>query len=191
MADQVLEDVRLYLGDVQRRFNIEDVDGMATIIDRGYALCRRLLIEGRGILDGDLVRFPELLDAMQMQLDNRDVNDIYAPIIRRFGTSGRPRIAISEQQLQWFVDYGFTAADVARVLSVSTRTVQRRAAEVNISMRRVTPLSDGDIDEAVQRIKNDHPEAGERMLDGYLRSVGLFVPRSRLRFARLLSHNCD
>ena len=77
------------------------------------------------------------------------------------------------------------------MLSVSTRTVQRRAAEVNVSMRRVTPKSDGDIDEAVLRIKNDHPEAGERMLDGYLRSVGLSVPRSRLRFARLLSHVCD
>ncbi|XP_065832945.1 uncharacterized protein [Oscarella lobularis] len=47
-------------------------------------------------------------------------------------------------------------------------------------MRRVTPKSDGDIDEAVLRIKNDDPEAGERMLDGYL-CVGLSVPRSRLR----------
>ena len=73
---------------------------------------------------------------------------------------------------------------------MSTRTVQRRAAEVNVSMRRVTPKSDGDIDEAVLRIKNDDPEAGERMLDGYL-CVGLSVPRSRLRFARLLSHVCD
>ena len=96
------------------------------------------------------------------------------------GLPGRPILDNTEDLLRWFVKFEFSPNDISRVLYVSTRTVQRRAFELAISFRSFSTVTDEQIDLLVADVT--HPEAGERMLDEYLRSRVIIVLRRRLRF---------
>ena len=91
----------------------------------------------------------------------------------REGVYRRPRYNISEGQLQYFVDFGFKAKEIAAMLGVSEATVRRRFQENGLSTSGgFSPLFDEEMDGLVRDIKQDFPQSGYRMVLGILRARG-------------------
>ena len=52
------------------------------------------------------------------------------------GYRGRPAIAISREQVELYLEYGFTAVKIAELFSVSVKTIFRRIAEWGIERKK-------------------------------------------------------
>lgn len=95
---------------------------------------------------------------------------------------GRPRLDITDQQLQFLCGSDFSLKDMAFMLNCSVRTVQRRLQELGLGRRqRYSTLSDTVLDQQVISINDRHPNSGCRMIEGVLRSEGVLVQRERVR----------
>lgn len=106
----------------------------------------------------------------------------YSPETTISSSRGRPKFAISEEQLQHLLQLGFDCPTVASVLGVSLRTVRRRMSEFGLSISSLyTSISDTDLESAVQEVKVLYPNCGYRMLAGHLRSRGIRVTQERIR----------
>ena len=106
------------------------------------------------------------------------------------GMPGRPKFMVTENQLLYFVEHGFTAVDTSRMLGVSESTIRRRLQEFNIeSTRPFRAMSDLDLDNTVKNIKEQFPNAGYRMMLGHLRSREIRVQQMRVRAG--LEQACD
>ena len=83
------------------------------------------------------------------------------------GAVGRPRYGISQEQLEYLIDLRFTCPDIARLLGVSLRTIRRRMEEFGIAIRdRYSCISDSELDEEVEGIKVEYPNAGIKIITG-------------------------
>ena len=93
------------------------------------------------------------------------------------GRPGQPAYAISEDQLLFFVEANFKNTEIAAILNVSTRTIQRRMEEFGIQdvISRYTDIESDALDEQVRNIKVDFPHCGLRSLKGHLQSRGIRV----------------
>ena len=72
---------------------------------------------------------------------------------------------------------------VASFLGVSRPQVYKAIREYGIEYKKFTDLSDSRLEEIMASVKENHPSAGEVMLQGHLRAQGLHVQRNRLRTA--------
>ena len=77
------------------------------------------------------------------------------------------------------MNYGWTK--IASLLNVSRSTLYRRLQDNNIDTNDFATLSDATLDSIIHSIKCDHPNDGEVLLQGHVRSVGLKVRRKDLR----------
>ena len=68
-------------------------------------------------------------------------------------------------------------------MGVSRPQVYKAIREYGIEYKKFTDLSDSRHQEIVASVKENHPSAGEVMLQGHLRAQGLHVQRNRLRTA--------
>lgn len=99
---------------------------------------------------------------------------------------GRPRIHISEEQLRSLLEYHYSLADIGRMLSVSARTVRRRIIEYGLeSVSQFSDLSDNDLDALTRSFVTDNPDCGLKVYEGFLRSCGLKIQRTRVRESML------
>ena len=74
---------------------------------------------------------------------------------------------IAQDQLEYLLDLRFTCADIARLLGVFLRTIRRRLDEFGIAVRdRYSTMSDTELDEEVEEIKRNYPNAGIRIVTG-------------------------
>ena len=97
------------------------------------------------------------------------------------GERGRPCYNITSEQLEYFIEHGFTAGEIAALLHVGEATVRRRLHEYGLSTSVVfTPLSDEELDEVVKDVKRDFVQSGYRMVVGVLRSRGLKIQERRV-----------
>ena len=92
---------------------------------------------------------------------------------------GRPPLPVDRECLAYLRSLNFTWAEVSSVLGVSSRTLQRRANEWNIS--RFTVIANQALDHEIYQIKLNFPNSGEVMIAGHLLSRGIHVQRQRLR----------
>ena len=67
------------------------------------------------------------------------------------GERGRPIFHIGKEQLEYFLQHGFTGPDIAAMLGVSLRTVRRRISNFGLSIRGLY-LSDVELDPLVTEI---------------------------------------
>ena len=68
---------------------------------------------------------------------------------------GRPKIFVSRDQIESLFELGFTYAKVAKLLSMSERTLQRRRVELGLPVGRAllySPLSERELDDTVASI---------------------------------------
>ena len=94
---------------------------------------------------------------------------------------GRPSYDTTQDQPQSLISLRFTVPQIAELLQVSTRAIERRLAEYNMSARTYSIIADEELDNEVRTIKSFHPNCGSKNLAGYLASRNIRVPRQRLR----------
>ena len=78
---------------------------------------------------------------------------------------------------------GFSWADIARILGVSRMTVYRRRRELGMMTDELSPVSDEQLEWELAEMRRHHPQYGETLAFGHLRSKGYRVTHSRLRQA--------
>ena len=120
---------------------------------------------------------------LQDSLENLSSTSVRTPQTSS-NTQGRPSYEISVDQLQSLIDLRFTVPQIARLLHVSPRTIERRLAEYGISSRSFFTITDEELennDGQVRDIKVFHPNCGSKNLAGFLASRNIRVPRERLR----------
>ena len=98
------------------------------------------------------------------------------------GGPGRPRMEISREQLEYLVENDISIPDIAQVLGVSVSTVKKRLREFGISSTESkTPISDTELDAAVQGIQQMFPNPGYRRVQSQLFLNGIKVAQRRVR----------
>ena len=98
------------------------------------------------------------------------------------GERGRPRFEIPRAQLEFLVEKGFKVAEIAQLFVTSPSTVERRLAELRLSIRTTyAQLSDSDLDVAVTEIMREVPNVGCKRMTGLLLGRGLRVQQARIR----------
>ncbi|KAK6475949.1 hypothetical protein HHUSO_G23946 [Huso huso] len=109
------------------------------------------------------------------------------------GNCGRPRQNVSKEEIEHLLSLKTTLSDVASILGISRPTLNRLMREYQITGPTFSTLSDEQLDAAVCERKIHHPHVGEVMLNGHLRSRGIFIQRNRLRqsLKRVDSHGIE
>ena len=95
---------------------------------------------------------------------------------------GRPTSEVDPEEVKFLLSKGFTKTKIASMLQISRRTLYNKISvwgEANF--QKYSTISDADLDLKVQSVKVTHPNDGEIMLAGHLRSQGIHVPRAKLR----------
>lgn len=96
---------------------------------------------------------------------------------------GRPRLNITQDQLEYLRSLSFLWSDISRMLGVSRMTIYRRRIQYNMILEPSRLVSDGELMEVVCQVRQELPDLGQSMLAGRLRGMGLHVTRDRIREA--------
>ena len=108
------------------------------------------------------------------------VSSARRPVIKIMAEAqGRPRKEVDKEELRYLRQtLGYTWKEVSALLGVSSKTLQRRAAEWGIC--KYTRISDNSLDEEVDDILGQFPNSGEVMINGHLkaRNVCFIMPCS-------------
>lgn len=87
-----------------------------------------------------------------------------------------------ENELTLLLDSHVTISDIARRLALSRPTVYKMIRDLGRSCTsKYTNIADSDLEACVIAIKERHPESGEVMITGHLRTQGIFIRRQHLR----------
>ena len=98
------------------------------------------------------------------------------------GQPGRPRYRITEEQIQFLIDRRFTVREIASLLGVGIRTVERRMNEFGLSIGRCySTITDVELDSVVENIIRSFPNTGYKRMSGFLTSRGLRIQQNRIR----------
>ena len=83
--------------------------------------------------------------ARQMLVD-KEHDTTQMQMFRKTGFRGRPSIVILQEQLELYLEYGFTASKIAKLFAVSSKTILRRMAEFGLQKKPYSTLSDMELD---------------------------------------------
>ena len=100
------------------------------------------------------------------------------------GYVGRPKIVISHEQLEEFLNMDFDCPSIARLFGISLRTLRRRMLEYGLKVSsRYSSINDAELDCLVVQLKHEYPSCGYRMILGLLRSHGIRIQQMRVRMS--------
>lgn len=100
------------------------------------------------------------------------------------GQCGRPRYSILRDQLEFLVDRRFSVIDIATLLGVSVRTIERCLFEFGLSVRSTySCIDNGELDQMIHNILTEFPNTRYRRMTGFLMSRGLRIQQCRIREA--------
>ena len=85
-----------------------------------------------------------------------------------YSSPGRPKTFVDREQLEYLRSLRFTWNEISSLLGVSSKTLQRKAKEWDITT--YSNISDAKLDEMVQQIQTRFPTSGEVMIRGHLNS---------------------
>lgn len=98
------------------------------------------------------------------------------------GAPGRPNYLISCDQLKFLLNLQFTVPEIGHLLGVSPRTIARRLASFNLSVRsRYNHISDNQLDTLIATEQCQHPTYGYRMMRSFLSTRGIHIQEWRIR----------
>lgn len=99
---------------------------------------------------------------------------------------GHPKIVIEREKLKNLLDTHLPVSCIATCLGVSRRTVYRRMKDFGLSVRgSYSTLTDQELDNVISAIKSQMPNAGYRMVQGHLVSMGLRIQCWRMMASML------
>ena len=100
------------------------------------------------------------------------------------GDRGRPRYLISRDQVEFLLERCFSVVDIASLLGVSVRTLERRLSEFGLRARSTySDISDQALDNLMRNILTEFPNTGYKRMTGFLQARGLRIQQSRIREA--------
>ena len=103
-----------------------------------------------------------------------------SPTEIKTGLNGRPKSDISCKQLEYFLENGFKATDIAKMLCISVKTVYRRLEENGLSIRDTYAiLTAQELDDIVRNIIQEFSNCGYKGMRGHLLSQGYKVQENR------------
>ncbi|XP_057698303.1 uncharacterized protein LOC130919527 isoform X2 [Corythoichthys intestinalis] len=86
---------------------------------------------------------------------------------------GHPKTVIEREKLYSLLDTHLPVSSIAKCLGVSRRTLYRRMQEFGLSVRgSYSTVTDAELDSIISDIKSQMPNAGYRMVQGRLSSMG-------------------
>ena len=95
-----------------------------------------------------------------------------------------PRYSILRDQLEFLVDRCFSVIDIATLLGVSVRTIERRLLEFGLSVRSTySRIDNRKLDQMIHNILTEFPNTGYRRMTRFLMSRGLRIQQCRIREA--------
>lgn len=103
------------------------------------------------------------------------------PDVLHTGNPGRPSVIVNLEQVELLRGSDFTWEEVAQILGISRTTLWRRCRDLAIPLCTYSNISDHHLDNLIGEIQRTNPNIGGCMLQGYLKSQGIFVQRRRIR----------
>ena len=112
-------------------------------------------------------------------------NDVMYQAVKVFtGSSGRPRYYISIEQFEFLVQKRFSTAEIAVLLGVGKRTVERRLEEFHLSTRATySDMSSEELDAEITSILRNFPNTGCKRMTGFLLSRNVRIQQQRIHEA--------
>lgn len=86
--------------------------------------------------------------AHQMLVDKEN-DPIQMQMFTKMGFRGPPSIVIPQEQLELYLEYGFTASKIAILFGVSSKTILRMMTEFGLQKKPYSTLSDMELDNVV------------------------------------------
>lgn len=175
--------IKTVLLDVLNRFS------SGTDLDYGLYkvewLCS-LVVRLGGMLEVLLPNLLQARDLISLMIKNNeessDVHNNRAMIVT--GNKGRPKIYISPNQLEYFLEKGFKGTDIAKMLCVSTKTIYRRLQEFGLPVHAsYSAVSEAELDAIILDTLHNFPNCGYKSMRGHLLCKGLKVQEERIREA--------
>ena len=131
-----------------------------------YRLEQLTLVVSQGVIVGYLDN--HVVDLLRLVLENAE--KIFATDERHdskllmisTGNVGRPKFDITRKMLITYLETGFSQRDIAKLLTVSEKTIQRRVNEYNLHNQfpKYTDISDLELDNIVRDILSRFPNLG-------------------------------
>ena len=123
-----------------------------------------------------------LLQELNESLQNVASEHGYASQVLQHGVVGRPKLNITQEQLEHLLVLGFSGPSIADLLGVSLSTVRRRMSEYRLSIRSLySVISDQELDKIVSEVKKEFPNCGYRLMKGHLLHRGYRVTQAQIR----------
>ena len=98
------------------------------------------------------------------------------------GCLGRPKIVISQEQLEEFLNMDFDCPTIAKLFGISLRTLRRRMTEYGLKVSsHYSVITDAELDRLVMQLKHEYPSCGYRIMLGLLRVRGIRIQQMRVR----------
>ena len=135
LQDQELTHVEIaqVIRDIAEEMSSENVDVMKLRLDYVNRMSVTLGLPEEVINALSLV-YQQLDRISERMVQSQDVDVQYRPSVTHSGR-GRPKFSISQEQLSFLVDQGFTVKEMSSILGVGQRTLERRLAAFHISIR--------------------------------------------------------
>ena len=109
---------------------------------------------------------------------SRNENAVPSPtslVLIRNGCQGRPKIDVDIDRVYTLREMGFSRISIAKFIGISRTTLYKKCKEANILPCNPNNPTDIQIDNVIKGIKDSMPHAGERMVMGHFRALGVCV----------------
>ena len=124
--------------------------------------------------------FSVTLDGLKRMIEElKGIEEGREVVLRR---RGRPSVPILEAELVTLLELHFSQSDIAKLFGCSARTIRRRIDHFGLgNVIAYDNISDADLDGIVSNFVLSFPTAGQKTLEGHLRSRGYHIQRWRIR----------
>ena len=171
---------------------LDVMNELATNADLDYGLykvewlCSLVLRLGGTFEESLLPNLRQAHDLLSLMIKhNEESSDVHnnRPMMVT-GRKGRPKIYISRNQLEYFLEKGFKGSDIARILSVSNKTIYRRLQEFGLPVcASYSDISEAELDAIILDTLHNFPNCGYKSMRGHLLCKGHKVQEERIREA--------
>ena len=157
----------------------DKLDCLVFHVDRLYRMLLALNVNNH-VLEAVGTGLSLLEELNRLHNDEADIG--YTPSTVSGNCTGRPKLDIKREQLEYLLNMGFKCPKIAEVMGVSLSTIRRRMSEFGLSVTALySNITDHELDVMVTQIKHDFPNCGSRLMHGHLLCRGHRVSQARVR----------